>query len=261
MTSWPLWGTIVNTVAVLFGALFGLLIKILIDRAAKKKKENAVAEEAALQSEKPSRFAALPSVIQKGLGLCVILIGIQGAVETTEILIVIISMVLGIITGQLLDLDRLLNRLGAFIERKMKGVGGGNVAEGFVTATMLFCVGAMTVNGALECGLQLKHDTYYAKALIDMVAAVVFATSLGVGVSFSALGVFLVQGTLTMLAVGLGNVIPATVTSVMIAVGSLIVIAIGTNLMGLTKIRVMNFVPAMFFPIALCPLFDLFPML
>ena len=270
MTSWPLWGTIVNTVAVLLGALFGLLLKVLIDKAAQKKKQKigdggeaasaAPVAMAELPSDKPSRFATLPSVIQKGLGLCVILIGIQGAVGTTEILIVIISMVLGIITGQLLDLDGLLGRLGAFIERKMKGVGG-NVAEGFVTATMLFCVGAMTVNGALESGLQLKHDTYYAKSLIDMVSAVVFATSLGVGVSFSAVGVFLVQGTLTLLAVGLGNVIPTAVTAVMIAVGSLIVIAIGTNLMGLTKIKVMNFVPAMFFPIALCPLFDLIPML
>ena len=252
MTSWPLWGTIVNTVAVLLGALLGLLIKVLLERAAKKKQT----EKDASITERPSRFAELPGVIQKGLGLCVILIGIQGAVGTGEILIVILSMVLGIVVGQLLDLDGLLNRLGALIERKMKGKGG-NVAEGFVSATMLFCVGAMTVNGALECGIQLKHDTYYAKSLIDMVSAVVFATSLGVGVSFSALGVFAVQGTLTMLAVLLGNVIPTAVTSVMIAVGSLIVIAIGTNLMGLTKIRVMNFVPAMFFPIALCPLFDL----
>jgi len=260
MTSWPLWGTIVNTVAVLFGALLGLAIKVVIEKAAKKKK--AVGEDTLPmpQESKPSRFAELPNVMQKGLGLCVLLIGIQGAVGESEILIVILSMVLGIIVGQLLDLDGLLNRFGDFIQRKMKGKGG-NIAEGFVTATMLFCVGAMTVNGALECGIQLKHDTYYAKSLIDMVSAVVFASSLGVGVSFSAVGVFVVQGTLTMLAVLLGNVIPTAITSVMIAVGSLIVIAIGTNLMGITKIKVMNFVPAMFFPLALCPLFDLIPML
>ena len=245
MTSWPLWGTIVNTVAVLLGALLGLLIKTVIGRVARKKATVNDRPDPS-KGERPSRLAELPAVIQKGLGLCVILIGIQGAVGTTEILIVIISMVLGIITGQLLDLDGLLGRFGAFIERKMKGVGG-NVAEGFVTATMLFCVGAMTVNGALECGLQLKHDTYYAKSLIDMVSAVVFATSLGVGVSFSAVGVFVVQGTLTMLAVLLGNVIPTTVTAVMIAVGSLIVIAIGTNLMGITKIKVADFLPAILF--------------
>lgn len=257
MTNWPLWGTVVNTAAVLLGALFGLLIKAVAGRAACKKGEEPTA---ASQEHSNSRLAGLPSMIQKGLGLCVVLIGLQGAIATTEILIVILSMVLGIIVGELSDLDGLLNRFGAFIERKMKGKGG-NVAEGFVTATMLFCVGAMTVNGALECGLQLKHDTYYAKSLIDMVSAVVFASSLGVGVTFSAVGVFIVQGTLTMLAVLMGNVIPVAVTAVMINVGSLIVIAIGTNLMGVTRIKVMNFVPAMFFPIALCPLFQLIPML
>ena len=259
MTSWPFWGTVVNTVAVLCGALLGLLIKAVVERVAKRKMTNG-GDLSACGEEKKSRLASLPSMIQKGLGLCVVLIGLQGCIGTAEILIVILSMVLGIIVGELLDLDGLLNRFGAFIERKMKGKGG-NVAEGFVTATMLFCVGAMTVNGALECGLQLKHDTYYAKSLIDMVSAVVFASSLGFGVTLSAIGVFLVQGTLTLLAVLLGNVIPATVTAVMIAVGSLIVIAIGTNLLGITRIKVMNFVPAMFFPIALCPLFERIPML
>ena len=259
MTSWPFWGTVVNTVAVLFGALLGLLIKAVAGRFAGKK-ATAQGELSCEEGEKHSRLSGLPGMIQKGLGLCVVLIGLQGCIGTTEILIVILSMVLGIIVGELLDLDGWLNRFGAFIERKMKGKGG-NVAEGFVTATMLFCVGAMTVNGALECGLQLKHDTYYAKSLIDMVSAVVFASSLGFGVTLSALGVLLVQGTLTLLAVLLGNVIPATVTAVMISVGSLIVIAIGTNLLSVTRIKVMNFVPAMFFPIALCPLFDLIPML
>ena len=259
MTSWPLWGTVVNTVAVLCGALLGLLIKVLAGRFAKKT--------ATEQGEVPcdggegrSRLSGLPAMIQKGLGLCVVLIGLQGCIGATEILIVILSMVLGIIVGELLDLDALLNRFGNFIERRLKGKGG-NVAEGFVSATMLFCVGAMTVNGALECGLQLRHDTYYAKSLIDMVSAVVFASSLGVGVAFSAVGVLAVQGTLTMLAVLLGNVIPAAVTAVMISVGSLIVIAIGTNLLGITRIKVINFVPAMFFPVALCPLFERIPML
>lgn len=260
MTSWALWGTIVNTGAVFLGALFGLLIKAAASRTVKRRVGTLGADALPEGEKKPTRLSRLPDVIQKGLGLCVVLIGLQGAIATTEILIVILSMVLGIIVGELADLDGLLNRFGAFIEKKMKGRGG-NVAEGFVTATMLFCVGAMTVNGALECGLQHRHDTYYAKSLIDMVSAVVFASSLGVGVIFSAVGVFVVQGTLTMLAVLLGNVIPVAVTAVMISVGSLIVIAIGTNLMGITRIKVMNFVPAMFFPIGLCPLFSLIPML
>ena len=257
MVNWPLWGTIVNAVAVLLGALVGLAIKATVGRAGKR--ENEVAMEPA-GIAKPSRFASLPSMIQKGLGLCVLLIGIQGAIGESEILVVILSIVLGVIVGELLNLDGLLNRFGAFIERKMKGKGG-NVAEGFVTATLLFCVGAMTVNGALESGIQLKHDTYYAKSLLDMVSAVVFASSLGVGVIFSAVAIFVVQGVLTLLAVLMAGAIPTAITAVMISVGSLLVIAIGTNLLGITKIKVMNFVPAMFFPIGLCPLFERLPML
>jgi uncharacterized membrane protein YqgA involved in biofilm formation len=167
----------------------------------------------------------------------------------------IVSVVFGALVGELCDLDGLVNRLGAFLERKMKGRIG-NFAEGFVSATLLFCVGAMTVTGAMESGLMRTHDTYYAKGMIDMVSAVIFASSLGAGVIFSAVGVFAVQGTLTIIAVLAGNAIPALITAEMMAVGSLLVIAIGTNLLGVTRIKVMNMVPAMFFPVALCPLFS-----
>ena len=105
MTSWPLWGTVVNTVAVLLGALCGLAIKALAGRAARK---HAAEDAPALQEERPSRLKNLPAMIQKGLGLCVVLIGLQGAITTTEILIVILSMVLGIIVGELCDLDGVL---------------------------------------------------------------------------------------------------------------------------------------------------------
>jgi uncharacterized membrane protein YqgA involved in biofilm formation len=115
----------------------------------------------------------------------------------------------------------------------------------------------MTVTGAMESGILHVHTTYYAKAMLDMVAAVIFATSLGIGVAFSAVGVFAVQGLLTLAAVLAAGAIPVAITGEMIAVGSLLVIAIGTNLLGITKIKVMNYVPAMFFPIGLCPLFQL----
>jgi uncharacterized membrane protein YqgA involved in biofilm formation len=172
-------------------------------------------------------------------------------------LVTILSVALGALVGELLDLDGLLNRFGAFVERKLGGKQKGSFAEGFVSATLLFCVGAMTVTGALESALMHTHDTYYAKGLIDMVCAVTFATALGAGVVLSAAGVFVVQGTLVLIAVLAGNAIPAVVTGEMIAVGSLLVVAIGTNLLGVTKVKVMNLVPAMFFPIALCPLYEL----
>ena len=119
----------------------------------------------------------------------------------------------------------------------------------------------MTVTGAIESGILHQHNTYYAKAMLDMVAAVIFASTLGVGVIFSAAAVFGVQGLFTLVAVLAAGAIPELITGEMIAVGSLLVVAIGTNLLGVTKIKVMNLLPAMFLPIGLCPLFSLIPLL
>ena len=247
MTQWALWGTIVNTVAVLFGALLGLGIRAILG-----KRKMAVSEGAA-----PAR-RDIAGTIQKGLGLCVILIGLSGALNVQYVLVMILSIALGALVGELCDLDGLLNRFGAFVERKVGGGQKGTFAEGFVSATLLFCVGAMTVTGALEGALMHTHDTYYAKAMIDMVCAVTFAVALGAGVVLSAAGVFAVQGALVLIAALAGSAIPELVTGEMIAVGSLLVVAIGTNLLGVTKVKVMNLVPAMLFPIALCPLYELF---
>lgn len=259
MTSWALWGTVVNTAAVLVGAFVGLGIKAFAGRAAKRAASGETCElsqTGEASSAGKGRLAALPGSVQKGLGLCVLLIGVLGAIEVQNMLVMILSVVLGAIVGELLDLDGLVNRLGAFIERKMKGKGG-NVAEGFVAATLLFCVGAMTVTGAMESGILHEHTTYYAKSMLDLVSAVIFASSLGVGVVFSAGAVFAIQGLFTLAAVLAAGTIPVAITGEMIAVGSLLVIAIGTNLLGVTKLKVMNYLPAMFFPIGLCPLYDL----
>ncbi len=245
MTQWALWGTIVNTLAVLLGALLGLGIRAITTKRRP------------MQEAKAPARSSIADTIQKGLGLCVILIGISGALGVKYMLVMILSVALGALTGELLDLDGLLNRFGAFVERKLGGEQKGSFAEGFVSATLLFCVGAMTVTGALESALMHTHNTYYAKGLIDMVCAVTFAVALGAGVVLSAVGVFAVQGTLVLIAVLAGNAIPAIVTGEMIAVGSLLVVAIGTNLLGVTKVKVMNLVPAMLFPIALCPLYEL----
>ncbi len=254
MVDWALWGTLVNTVAVLLGALSGLLIRAVTRRAGKRQE----CEDAAVTEQGAKRNVA--DTVQKGLGLCVILIGVSGALKVQNVLVMILSIVFGGILGELCDLDSWLARFGAFIERKFKGRGDGNLAQGFVSATLLFCVGAMTVTGALESGLMHTHATYYAKSMIDMVSAAIFAFSLGGGVLLSAAGVFAVQGTLTMIAVLAGGAIPMAITAEMMAVGSLLVVAIGTNLLGVTKIKVMNLVPAMFFPIGFTPLLTLLGM-
>ncbi len=252
MTSWPLWGTIVNTAAVALGALVGVLIKALGERRAAKRQS---AEGISPSAEKKS----LSDSVMRALGLCVMLIGISGALQVNNVLIMIISMALGTALGELLDLDGLVNRLGKWIERRFKGKEG-SIAEGFVTATLLFCVGAMTVTGAIESGISHVHTTYYAKSLIDMVSALIFATTMGLGVALSAVSIFVSQGLLTLAAVLAAGAIPVAVTGEMIAVGSLLVLGIGTNLLGVTRLKVMNMLPAMFLPLALCPLFSLFSM-
>ena len=244
MTNWALWGTLVNTVLVLFGALLGLLIAKI------GKRRSATANEV------DDKGNALSGAVLHALGLCVFLIGILGAVKINNVLVMIVSVALGTLLGELLGLDALVNRLGALLEKRLGGRDG-QIAEGFVAATLLFCVGAMTVTGAIEGGMARIHTTYYAKGLIDMVAAVVFASTLGFGVVLSAGSVFLVQGSLTLLAVLAADAIPLAVVGEIMAVGSLLVIGIGTNLLGLTKLKVMNMLPAMFLPLALCPLFEL----
>ncbi|MBQ8340944.1 MAG: DUF554 domain-containing protein [Clostridia bacterium] len=253
-----MWGTLVNTGAVLLGSLIGLVIKFAVSYAARR---NEAAPDPLGEEKRPSRFSYLPSAVQNGLGLCAIVIGLLGTFDfesgyKLNILVAILSVVLGAVVGELLDLDGLLNRFGNFIEKKMKGRGG-RVAEGFVSATLLFCVGAMTVSGAIESGMEHQHNTYYAKSMLDLVSSVIFASTMGIGVLFSAVAVFGIQGALTGVAVLAGGAIPADVTAEMIGVGSLLIMAIGTNLLGMTKIKVMNFLPAMFFPIALLPLYNL----
>ena len=253
MTQWALWGTLVNTAAVLLGALCGLLIRAVSHKMGKTELQKS--DVAVMKSKRN-----VADTVQKGLGLCVILIGISGALKVQNILTMILSVAIGAAIGELCMLDEWLSRFGAFVESKFKGKGNGTFAQGFVSATLLFCVGAMTVTGALESGLMHTHITYYAKAMIDMVCAVIFAFSLGSGVLLSAAGVFAVQGTLTMIAVLAGAAIPAMITGEIMAVGSLLVVAIGTNLLGVTKVKVMNLVPAMFLPLALTPLLTLLGM-
>lgn len=247
MTEWALWGTIINAILVLLGALCGLLLR-------KCGKSFATAK----SDERADGQSGLPRALMQAMGLCVMLIGISGAIQTKNVLVVIVSMALGTLVGELLRLEKLMERFGAFVERRLGGHEG-SIAEGFVSATLLFCVGAMTVTGAIESAMARTHTTYYAKGLIDMVSAAVFASTMGVGVALSAASVFVVQAILTLIAYLAAGAIPVAITTEMIAVGSLLVLGIGTNLLGVTKLRVTNMLPAMFLPILLCPLVELLP--
>lgn len=221
-------GTIVNTVAVIIGGSLGL---ILSSRFPKK----------------------LSDALMKALGLCTLLIGITGILKGENQLITIISMAVGTIIGELLDLDGRLNRAGLFIQSKFKGRNGRvSVAEGFVNASLLFCVGAMSIVGSLQSGLTGNNEMIFTKSLLDFTSSIIFASTLGIGVLFSAAPVFIYQGAIVLLAQWLAPYLTDSVVSEMTCAGSLIIIGLALNMLGITKLKVMNYVPAIFLPIILC---------
>lgn len=226
-------GTIVNSAAILAGALIGLLLKKGL----------------------PER---LSDALMKGTGLCTLFLGVSGSLQGENSLILIISMVAGIVVGEGVDLEDKLNRLGKRIEQGIQKIAGQkngekiSVAEGFVSASLLFCVGAMAVLGSLQSGLTGEYEILYNKAILDFVIAIVFTTTLGFGVALSAASVFVYQGTITILAHWMAPLLTDRVINEMTCVGSVIIIGLGLNMIGATKLRVMNFVPAVFLPILLC---------
>ncbi len=238
-------GTIINALAVLAGSAAGLLLKWLA---------------AHFSSRLPTGSAALgqrlQSIIMNGVALCVLYIGISGALKGNNTLAAILSMVAGAVVGELLDLDRRMRSLGDWVQKKTarltRGEGGATVSEGFVTASLLFCVGAMAIVGALENGLTGNYETLQAKSLLDGISAIVFASSLGIGVAFSAVALFLYQGSISLLASVLSPLLGDAVIAEMTCVGSLLIVALALNMLNLTKIKVMNLVPAIFLPILLC---------
>lgn len=234
LSSFSLWGTIVNAIMVLFGSIVGLVVKQFMKAGAEGGIMHRVSD-----------------ALMKGMALCVLLIGITGAIGTKNIIIVIISVAIGAVIGELCNLDKGIHNLGDAIERATKGKFG-NVTQGFVTASLLFCVGSMAIVGALNSGLMGDHTMQYTKGLIDMISAFVFATTLGIGVVFSAFFILIYQGAITLLAAWVEPFLNSATITEMTAVGSLLIIALSLNMLGLTKIKVMNYVPAIFIPILLC---------
>ncbi len=221
-------GVIVNTVTVIVGSMIGMIFRKGIP-------------------------AKVTDAVMTGLGLCTIYIGIDGALSGENVLIVIASMVAGSIIGTLVDIDGAINRLGNWVEQKFsKGKDGQvSIAEGFVTASLLFCVGAMTINGSLNAGISGDNSLLYTKATLDLFSSSMLAASLGMGVLFAAVFVFGFQGLLVLMAGFLAPVLTDAAIAEMTCTGSLIIVAIGTNLIGITKIKVANYLPA----IALAPVF------
>ena len=223
-------GTIVNALAVIGGCIIGLIVKEKL-------------------TEKMS------NTIMSGLALCVLYIGISGVLKGQDTLIIIICIAVGALVGEIIDIDKRLNDLGNFIENKInlkkknKDSEKISISEGFVTSSLLFCVGAMAVVGSLESGLQGNHSTLFAKSILDGVSSIIFASSLGIGVMLSSVAILVYQGSITLLAGCLSSVLTDTVIGNMSAIGSILIMGLGTNMIGASKIKVANLLPAIFLPI------------
>lgn len=221
-------GTIVNSLTIIAGTVAGLLLGKFI----------------------PDRFN---DAISKGIALCVLYIGVDGMLAGENAIISILSIVLGVILGELLRLDDRIRSLGDWVERRFAGKHTkGSISEGFVSASLLFCVGAMAIMGALDSGLLRDHSTLYAKAMLDGITSIVYSSTMGVGVALSAIPVFLYQGAIALGASFIEPFLTPVVIAEMKCVGSILIVGLSLNLLGLTKIKVMNYVPAVFLPILLC---------
>lgn len=235
---WPYVGTLVNFAAVLIMGTLGALIKKGI----------------------PKRFC---EIVMSAMGVCVIYIGIDGLMEAApdtsasaptlsaelfKILVMIISIALGTLLGELVNLDKMMHRLGDAASRRLGGAGGENFARGFVSCSILFCVGAMTVNGAIASASG-DHQLLLTKSVIDGVSVLVMSSTLGIGCAFSSFFILFYEGILTFLGTALIGVLSASTLTYMSVTGSLIVVLVGTNVLGITKVRTANMTPAMFLPI------------
>lgn len=213
-------GTIVNFIAIILGSFLGMLIGGGI----------------------PER---INKTMMNGLALCVLYIGISGALKCTDPLLMVISIAVGAFIGELLDIDNWLSKLGKWIEIKLhRGGSTSKISEGFVTASLLFCVGAMAIVGSLESGLTNNNTILYTKSILDGITSILFASTLGIGVMLSSFAVLIYQGTITLFAALLKDLMTKELISSMSVVGSLIIGGLGLNMLGITKIKIANLLPA-----------------
>ncbi|WP_028829737.1 DUF554 domain-containing protein [Proteocatella sphenisci] len=218
-------GTIVNTIAIIAGALIGVIAKKAI----------------------PQRVGDL---IMSAIPIVVMVLGVQFAMASSNILIVIVSLVIGGIIGEWIDIDKKLDDFGTKIQSRIKGKDA-NFSVAFVSTTLIYCVGSMAILGSIESGINNNHTILYTKALMDGISAIFFASTLGTGVIFSGISVFIYQGILTVLAGYVSPYLSPAVVTEMSASGGILLIALAFTILGIKKIKVANLLPAIFLPIIL----------
>ncbi|TYP57417.1 DUF554 domain-containing protein [Thermosediminibacter litoriperuensis] len=229
-------GTIVNSMAIIAGAFMGNALK--------------------------GRFPEnISSTVMQGLSLVIMLIGLSMALETENLLVVTLSIVTGAIAGEAMRIEERLNRLGKNLEERF-GSGDGDFTRAFVSASLVYCVGAMAIMGAIESGLTGNHRILFVKSILDGVSAVVFSSSLGIGVAFSAVPVFLYQGGIALAAGFIKSYLTDTIITEMTAAGGLLIFGIGVNMLeGRARIKVGNLLPAIFTAVVITVFLSRFPIL
>ena len=196
--------------------------------------------------------------INMGLALCVLVIGISGAVTTENMMLVILSIVIGTAVGEAIGIEHHLDHLGNWAQDRFAKNDTG-FSQGFINATLLFCIGSMAVVGSLEAGLQNKPDTLLAKSALDGVSAIIFASSMGPGVILSVIPLTLYQGGIAAMSGVLAPFLTDALINELSAVGSLLIIGIGLNMMNFMpqRIRVGNMLPAILVPCIYMPVAEL----
>ncbi|MBO5065031.1 MAG: DUF554 domain-containing protein [Clostridia bacterium] len=228
-------GVFVNTATVIIGSSVGLLLKKQI----------------------PEK---LTSAVMTAIGLCTVAIGIGGIIKGENQLVMIISLVLGAIVGTLLNIDGKLVSLGDKLQKKNKKADSekSTFSQGFVTASLLFCVGAMTIVGSMNAGISGDNQMLYTKSVLDLISSAMLAASLGVGVVFAAAFVFVFQGMLVALSMLLGSFLSDFAIAELVCAGSVMITALGLNLLNITKIKVADLLPGLVFVPFVCMIFELF---
>lgn len=215
-------GTIVNGLAIIIASLIGLLVRNIPEQ--------------------------MKTTIMQGIALAVVVLGIGMSLKSEQFLIVIGSLVIGGLIGEKIDVEGRLNRFGAWIETRVGSKEEGTIAKAFVTTTLIYVVGAMAVLGALDSGLRGDHSVLYTKSLLDGFSAIIFTSTLGIGVMFSAVPVIVYQGGIALLATQINQYVPEALMEMFIvemtATGGVMIVAIGLNILGILHIRVANLLPS-----------------
>ena len=225
-------GVLVNVLTVVVGSTVGLLLKKQI----------------------PEK---LTNAVMTAIGLCTVAIGVTGVIKGQNQLVMIISLVLGTIIGTIIDIDGKLTKIGDKLQNKKGENEKSTFSQGFVTASLLFCVGAMTIVGSMNAGISGDNQMLYTKSVLDLISSTMLGASLGIGVLFSSAFVLVFQGGLVALSMALGSFLNDFAVAELICAGSVMIIALGLNLIGITKIKVANLLPGLVLVPVVCKVFEM----